>query len=165
MTARGKKLAVDLERSLTWYNRQWSVDNSSLAPVSGSSNYTWFQVNLPKSGLRASIWAIDYTETGEEHRVAKFKYKDGARLVLLYDLVPYPKSVYVSPRTGLSYATKYMLNFPGRGSVKVTTIRADQEVLERDYGIWEGFAEFKMNVLCFREKGFGVLETIPALET
>jgi predicted secreted hydrolase len=165
ITARGKKLTVDPKRSFTWYDRQWSVNDKDIPAVSGSANYTWFQINLPTSGIKASIWAVDYAETGEQRRVATFRYPDGGHLVLPYEFVPDSSSVYVSPRTQISYATKYTLKFPGRGSIKVSTIRQDQEVWSGNQGTWEGFAEFEANVLGFREKGFGVLEIIPALET
>ncbi|KAH8656311.1 kievitone hydratase, partial [Ilyonectria robusta] len=154
--ARGKELTVDPERSFTWYDRQWG----------GSAflgNYTWFQLHVPGTDIKASIWAIDDNTNQKNIRIATFRFEDGSHRVLPFEFSESTESQYHSKATVNTYATKWDLEFPGQGRISVTSLRDDQETYNTSSNAtpaYEGFSEFDFNLFGVRSQGYGLTEVV-----
>ncbi|GLA02832.1 hypothetical protein AnigIFM60653_002402 [Aspergillus niger] len=154
LTVRGERLFVDPERSFTWYDRQWGSGV-------GFKNYTWFQLHVPNTDIKASIWAIDYESSTA--RIATFRFADGSHQVLPFELSSSSQNMYYSAATNATYPTSWSLNFPGRGHIQVQSIRADQETYNTSsdaVAAYEGFSTFKFNMFGYHADGFGITEIV-----
>ncbi|PVH79634.1 hypothetical protein DL98DRAFT_631114 [Cadophora sp. DSE1049] len=161
LSVRGKELTIDPEASFTWYDRQWGDGGLD------GGNYTWFQIHLPDSSIRASIWAIDdslnSTNPTPTTRLATFRFPDGSHSILSFDFAPSSEGQYTSPSTGRTYPTSWTLNFPGKGSIDIQSIRPDQETHNTTSGgpaAYEGFSNVTFNMFGLSEKGFGLAELV-----
>jgi hypothetical protein len=157
LNVRGKELKIDPENSFTWYDRQWG--NGGLS----NGNYTWFQIHVPNSSIRGSIWAIDDHNGQNSTRTATFRFPDGSHSTLPFEFEPSAEDNYTSSATGITYPTRWLLKFPGHGSIDVRSIRPDQETHNTTgdgVAAYEGFSDVKFNLFGLREKGFGLAEIV-----
>lgn len=159
LNVRGQDLTIKPEESFTWYDRQFGDGGLT------NGNYTWFQIHLPNSSIRASIWAIDNNANNitTPSRIATFRYPDGSHTVSAFDFLPNMDAPYVSSNTGVTYPTSWILDFPGQGNITIKSIRADQETFNVTSGgpaAYEGFSDVDFNLFGISEKGFGLAEMV-----
>jgi len=131
----GAPLRVDPARSFTWYDRQ---------QVTGvPRNWTWFELHFPGSHTKASIWAIDDFDASEE-RFATFRTSSGTRLVP-WTLITDPQSIWVSPKSNVTYYTRWTADFGNGNRLDITSVKTDQEIFGSAnvsaLNAYEGFVE------------------------
>lgn len=156
ITVNGTQLAIDPAKSFTWYDRQWG-DGSVMG------NYSWFQIHIPGTPIKASIWAIDDKGRNTTTRFATFRFANGDHSVLSFSLKPDNDSLWSSPVTNITYPTTFTLRFPGHGLLTITSIRQDQETRSSDgtgQPAYEGFSNVDFQMFGLVTTGYGLIEQV-----
>ncbi|PIA92248.1 Kievitone hydratase [Cercospora beticola] len=115
----GETLTIDPERSFTWYDRQ--IVNSTIVGL-----WTWFELHFPQDEIYASIWSIELPNN-ETERFATIKTPYGTHLTP-YTLVEDEESRWTSEKTGKSYYSNWVLEFPSGDSLSVRQPALGQEM-------------------------------------
>ncbi|RDW93476.1 uncharacterized protein DSM5745_00798 [Aspergillus mulundensis] len=153
----GKTVTVDPAKSSTWYDRQWEGAGGAI-----TGNWTWFQLHVPGSEYKFSIWAVDNPATGQASRFATVRDGDGAQLVLPVVWEPDYARRYVSASSGRVYPLDWKLRIGELAGFRVKSVRADQEIvgsnaLETAY---EGFVTLKGVLDGHHVNGYGLVEMV-----
>ncbi|PPJ51089.1 hypothetical protein CBER1_07904 [Cercospora berteroae] len=112
-------LTIDPERSFTWYDRQ--IVNSTIVGL-----WAWFELHFPQDDVYASIWSIELPDNVTE-RFATIKTPYGTHLTL-YTLVEDEESRWTSEKTGKSYYSNWVLEFPSGDSLSARQPALGQEM-------------------------------------
>lgn len=153
LTLDGKdELAIDTEKSLTWYDRQWGYS----APIGG--NWTWFELHFADMETKASIWAID--QPGEsDKRFASVRTEIGT-LVVPFELLPDWSRTWTSACSGETYPLAWRLEFGEAGTLSIESGRDDQELCDvGQLPAYEGFVKAN-GTLLGRTAAFGLVEMV-----
>ncbi|RKK68954.1 Kievitone hydratase [Fusarium oxysporum] len=153
--ANGAKATIDPKKSFTWYDRQGG-DNPQTP-----GNWTWFQLHVPSTSYKLSIWTIDDEKTGQFNRFATIR-GDGEELqVLPVTFKPdYTRTFQSHASSKIVYPLDWDLVVAGFGSFRISSVKADQEMvgtssLETAY---EGFVTYTGRVGGKKFDGFGIVE-------
>ncbi|KAL3460192.1 hypothetical protein BJX64DRAFT_278664 [Aspergillus heterothallicus] len=155
LEVRGKTVKIIPSKSFTWYDRQWGTGFELYR------NYTWFQIHVPGTDFKASIWALDYEDYSS--RIATIRSADGTYSVIPFEFSPSPSNQYHSPATGNTYPTAWTLTFPGRGKIVAKSIRKDQETYNTSSlapAAYEAFSTFDVDLDGVEGKGYGLTEIV-----
>ncbi|KIW18315.1 hypothetical protein PV08_02603 [Exophiala spinifera] len=60
----GSSVTIDPANSFTWYDRQWNNG------IPSTGNWTWFELHIPHTGYRLSVWAVDNAQPYQRLRFA-----------------------------------------------------------------------------------------------
>ncbi|TDZ19396.1 Kievitone hydratase [Colletotrichum orbiculare MAFF 240422] len=156
----GDSVTVDPARSFTWYDRQWGT-----AAVT-SGNWTWFQLHVPESSDKLSIWIIDSEATGKFNKFATVRGPDGDHGVLPVKWEPKYERSTKSQGAGadILYPLDWTLEIAGYGTVDVASIAADQEIVGGNaiQTAYEGFVNYTGVIGGKNVTGFGLVEIVYA---
>ncbi|KAF2420134.1 hypothetical protein EJ08DRAFT_598586, partial [Tothia fuscella] len=128
LSINGKKLTIDTEKSLTWYDRQWSP--SDLPPPTGPvlfGNFIWFELHFSKD-IKASIWSYDHRiDKSKSRRFATVRTGSGL-MMLPFTLETTSKRFWTSPLSKITYPLQWTLLFAGGDFIDIESVREDQEL-------------------------------------
>ncbi|KAL4972285.1 hypothetical protein BDW66DRAFT_154848 [Aspergillus desertorum] len=134
----GKKVAVNEERSQTWYDRQWNV-----GPAPTSLTWTWFQLHInngksDRSEL-VSVWMYDSDVKG--HRQwATTQPEAGINVVQPVPTVEAFGLCWTSPHTNATYDQAWKIVLQDSTTLTVQATYEDQELwAARGFATYEGF--------------------------
>ena len=134
----GSKIAVDVERSLTWYDRQWNG-----APTS----WTWFELHIEseKHGASAtpySIWVWGEDTPGGSAGLATIRDAAGVQRVVPVVSMVTSSRTFTSPVTGIVYNLDWTLKLADGTEFCASSVREDQELYGEGgvFPTYEGFA-------------------------
>ncbi|KAH6986570.1 hypothetical protein BKA56DRAFT_312224 [Ilyonectria sp. MPI-CAGE-AT-0026] len=158
LTLDEKVLTIDPANSFTWYDRQFSHG----APL---GNWTWFELNFPKSEIKASIWAIDSNEPSPGNwRFATVRTKTGLE-ILTIDFDSSKDKTWTSPDSNITYPLQWDLKFSNGDYLSISSMRPEQEM----YGnrsatdiAYEGGVVAKGSFMG-QKTGFGVVEIVQTI--
>ncbi|ETY74275.1 hypothetical protein LFAB_08320 [Lactiplantibacillus fabifermentans T30PCM01] len=144
----------------TWFDRQW--ESTENAQFDQEWRWSWMDINL-NDGTSISLW--DYSVNTTESAWATIQYNDGSQLVCPIEVLSKTQSdPWTSPKTGLTYPTKWTVNIPlVDASLNITPSPMEQEVASDDKGAvprYEGASSIE-GVLQGRDvHGFGYVELV-----
>ncbi|KAM0547768.1 hypothetical protein ACHAPJ_010229 [Fusarium lateritium] len=152
LTIDGEEVIIDPERSLTWYDRQW---NNGLP-----NNWTWFELHVPGSQTKFSIWAIDNKSKNQNNYFAAIRLGDGSQNLIPVSFSPDYTRRWHSSATGITYAQDWVLVIGDYATLHVSSVVGNQEIPGNTSlsTIYEGFATFKGVVEGKQVEGFGLVE-------
>lgn len=160
ITKNGTEIAVDSERSFTWYDRQWQAGPST--------NWTWFELHIRADGeedfSRLSTWfyPAGWVE-GPEKGFSTIRQQPGVQIVSPATKVDGDRH-WTSPVSNVTYTLDWTLELQDGTSLSVRNIRDDQELADSDgrFVTYEGFVEVTGTTPSGENiTGFGVVEIQP----
>ncbi|KAJ5921438.1 hypothetical protein N7466_009764 [Penicillium verhagenii] len=160
LTVGGQVVTIDPENSFTWYDRQW---NDGL-PSNG--NWTWFELHIPATGYKMSIWAINDEEPQQRYCFATIRTGDGSQNVVPITFnADYTRHWY-SNASDYSYPLDWTLTIGDYGNFKISSITNDQEIVGPTFSTsgYEGFITFDGTFEGKEVEGFGVVEVFHAVQ-
>ncbi|KAJ6139288.1 hypothetical protein N7471_005774 [Penicillium samsonianum] len=166
ITVNGKEVKIDPNRSFTWYDRQWNY-NHDLGRLSGGAstggstgNWTWFQIHLDYTPIKASIWAIDIENPHERDRFATIRSNDGSLQFLPVGFSADMTKTWVSEASGVEYPLKWNLDFAHGDFLSIESVTANQEMFGQSASntAYEGFVFVSGRMRNQRVTGFGIVE-------
>lgn len=142
--------------------QQQNTGSSNAGAATG--NWTWIQVHLNNSPLKASIWAIDI-QPNVRDRFATVRSEDGTQQFLPITFSPDTSKTWVSNYTGIEYPLKWRVDFGGDDFLLFDSVHEDQEMagtpgksaVETAY---EGFVTVSGRMLSKKASGFGIVEMV-----
>ncbi|KPM35498.1 hypothetical protein AK830_g11057 [Neonectria ditissima] len=148
-------LKIDPENSFTWYDRQYSNG----API---GDWTWFELNFPKSDVKASVWSINSNPPFPRNwRFATVRTNEGTHIIS-FEIEASKDKTWTSPLSNITYALSWNLKFSNGDHLQITSLRDDQET----YGnrsatdiAYEGGVVAKGSFMG-QKTGFGVVEMV-----
>lgn len=160
ITKNGTEIAVDTERSFTWYDRQWQAGPSTV--------WTWFQLHIQTDGeeeySRLSIWFYPSGWVGgPEKGFATIQKQPGVQIVSPATKVDGDRQ-WTSSVSNVTYALDWALEMQDGTSLEVRNIREDQELADSDglFVTYEGFVEVTGKTSSGETiTGFGIVEVQP----
>ncbi|KAM6529308.1 hypothetical protein FALCPG4_007449 [Fusarium falciforme] len=152
----GKNITVDPAKSFTWYDRQWGT-----AAVT-SGNWTWFQMHIPETSYKLSIWIIDNDVTNQFSRFATIRGDNDEILVLPLKWKPIYGRTYQSTAADILYPLDWELDISGFGVFQLSSILDDQEIVGTTaiQTAYEGFVTFNGTVHSKTVQGYGLVEIV-----
>lgn len=124
----GETINAIPEQSFTWYDRQWA---------SLQSSFQWFMLHFEESDwLKIELMGVwDWTDDvyGPKKFVTVRDPTTGRDAVVPATLIPSETNVYISPKTGLTYPSEWLLLLEDV-EITITTPRPDQ-VFEAEPGL------------------------------
>ncbi|KAK7742063.1 hypothetical protein SLS53_004649 [Cytospora paraplurivora] len=156
LTVNGEVITVDPENSFTWYDRQW---NNGF-PYNG--NWTWFELHIPNTEYKLSIWAIDNSSPAQASRFATIRTEDGSQNVVPTTWTPDYTRHWYSNATGTDYPQDWTVTIGDYGALRISSITGRQEVVGKSafYTAYEGFVTFDGQFEGDNVQGFGVVEVL-----
>lgn len=166
VTANGKTIQIDPRRSFTWYDRQWNYNRDLQRLPSGdggsgsTGNWTWFQVHLDQTPLKASIWAVDTEHPHTRYRFATIRSADGSLQVLPVEFFPDMATAWVSEATGAEYPLRWRVDLQNGDALMINSVTANQEMVGRSAAetAYEGFISISGRLFNQRVTGFGIVK-------
>lgn len=160
ITKNGTEIAVDTEKSFTWYDRQWQAGPST--------NWTWFQLHIQAEDeeevSRISMWFYPAGwEGGPEKGFATIREQAGVQIVSPSTKVDGDR-YWTSPVSNVTYTLDWTLELQDGTCLEVSNIREDQELADSDglFVTYEGFVEVTGTTSSGKTiTGFGVVEIQP----
>lgn len=160
ITKNGTEIAIDTEKSFTWYDRQWQAGPSTV--------WTWFQLHIQTDGeeehSRLSIWFYPAGWAGgPEKGFATIQKQPGVQVVSPATKVDGDRQ-WTSSVSNVTYALDWALELQDGTSLEVRNIREDQELADSDglFVTYEGFVEVTGKTASGETiTGFGVVEIQP----
>ncbi|PYH87709.1 hypothetical protein BO71DRAFT_340431, partial [Aspergillus ellipticus CBS 707.79] len=164
ITVRGQELAVLPDQSFTWYDRQWTNTNTNTNTTAAPRNGTWFQLHVPGTDIKGSIWALDYSDS-RQVRMATFRSANGDHRLLSfgYDYSTRSEDVWHSFVNNRTYPLAYTMDFGQHGRVTARSYRDDQLTYNVSAGLraaYEGFATFNVSMFGVEATGYGLVEIV-----
>ncbi|KAL4911367.1 Kievitone hydratase [Aspergillus multicolor] len=157
ITVNNKTITVDPAKSSTWYDRQWEDAGGSI-----TGNWTWFQLHVPGSDYKFSVWAVDNPATEQVSRFATVRDGNGTQLVFPVVWKPDYGRRYVSASSCRVYPLDWTVKIVDLASFHVKSVRADQEIIGEN-GLetaYEGFTTFKGVLDGHHVTGYGLVEMV-----
>ncbi|KAL2848931.1 Kievitone hydratase [Aspergillus pseudoustus] len=153
----GETIHVDPARSLTWYDRQWGSTNE---PPTG--NWTWFELHVPETEYKFSVWVIDNPATDQASRFATIRDGAGAHSVVPVVWSPHYARTYASEASGRLYPLDWTVTVTGFGTFRVSSPVADQEMVGQGplSTAYEGFVTFNGTLQSRAVTGYGIVEMV-----
>ncbi|KUI63024.1 Kievitone hydratase [Cytospora mali] len=158
LTINGEVITVDPENSFTWYDRQWNQGFPS------TGNWTWFELHIPNTKYKLSIWAIDNTDPAQTVRFATIRTEDGSQNVVPTTWTPDYTRHWYSNATATDYALDWTVTIGDYSSLRISSITKDQEIVGDSAftTAYEGFVTFDGQFEGNNVQGFGVVEILYA---
>ncbi|KAE8334488.1 Kievitone hydratase [Aspergillus arachidicola] len=152
----GKQLTVDPTKSFTWYDRQWNNG----VPTTG--NWTWFQLHIPNSRDKLSIWAVDNNDPEQAFRFATIRTEDGSQNVVPSNFTPDYTRQWHSDVTDTLYPLDWTITVGDYGMFRVSSAVDNQEIAGNTAftTAYEGFVTFTGEYAGEAVDGFGVVEVL-----
>lgn len=156
VTVNGQVVTIDPANSFTWYDRQWNDGFPS------NGNWTWFELHIPNTEYKLSIWAIDDKDSWQGCRFATIRTEDGSQNVVSTTFSPdYTRSWY-SNATHTLYAQDWTITVGDYGILRVSSVTQDQEIVGHAAfdTAYEGFVTFDGLFDGKNVYGYGVVEVL-----
>ncbi|GES58481.1 kievitone hydratase [Aspergillus terreus] len=156
VTIDGETIAIDPDRSATWYDRQWG-DGS---PTSG--NWTWFELNFDDTTTKGSLWAIDNAEPYRRDRFVTMRLENGDFKFFPVIVTPNMGKTWTSATTGIEYPLEWTLDLGEDGYLLVKSTVANQEMAgdSKVETAYEGFITVAGRLNGRRTTGYGIVEMV-----
>ncbi|KAJ4327514.1 hypothetical protein N0V84_002042 [Fusarium piperis] len=156
VTLDGHEITIDPSNSFTWYDRQW---NDGL-PVGG--NWTWFQLHLPNSRTKFSIWAIEDEVTKRADYFTTIRLEDGSQNLVPVTFLPDYTRQWHSPASGFYYPQDWTLIVGDYATLRVSSATKNQEIVGNTVfsTAYEGFVTFDGEIDGQYVDGYGVVEVL-----
>lgn len=152
----GQKITIDPAKSFTWYDRQWGT-----AAVT-TGNWTWFELHIPQTSYRLSVWIIDNDVSNQFSRFATIRGDNDEFQVLPLEWKSIYKRTYQSCAADILYPLDWELDISGFGVLQVSSILDNQEIVGSTaiQTAYEGFVTFKGTVHSNKVQGYGLVEVV-----
>ncbi|KAF9769936.1 hypothetical protein IL306_012575 [Fusarium sp. DS 682] len=156
VTLGGHEITIDPRNSFTWYDRQW---NDGL-PENG--NWTWFQLHVPNSDTKFSIWAVEDGVAGLANYFATVRLENGTQNFIPVTFVPDYSRQWHSPATGFYYPQDWSLVIGNFATLRVSSPVKNQETVGKSIlsSAYEGFVTFSSEINSQYVDGYGIIEIL-----
>ncbi|KAI9735953.1 MAG: hypothetical protein M1834_001419 [Cirrosporium novae-zelandiae] len=132
-------------------------------PLATQNVASGFQIHVPETSIKASIWAIDDHGQNQLRRFATFRFANGSHSVLPFEFEPSTENEYTSNSTGITYPTQWILRFLSYGSIDVSSIRPGQEMYNTSSPAspaYEDFSDLNFTMFSHKKREFGLTEVV-----
>ncbi|KAJ5638454.1 hypothetical protein N7528_000844 [Penicillium herquei] len=156
LTIGGNTVTIDPNNSFTWYDRQWNGGFPS------TGNWTWFELHIPATRYRLSIWAIDNETPYQRYRFATIRTEDGSQNVVPITFSPDFSRYWYSNASDTLYAQHWTVTVGSYASLEISSVTGNQEIVGPTdaSSAYEGFVNFHGIFDGDEVEGFGVVEIL-----